>query len=142
MRVGYLRSVLVAVVAAAAIVVTPSAAVAAAVERAVRCSPGPSGNACVRLYTDAGEIWAVGATDPYTGHHIRLDWVALYIDYDLDGVYNLYGYKSGVDSWSYQRIASPHAVLVCPRDYMAKMQYLVDGSRSYQLSAVWQLRSC
>jgi len=138
-----LRTVVVAViVAAATVVITPSAAHAAAVERGVNCGPGPSGNACVRLYTDAGEIWTVGATDPAPGHRIRLSWVALYIDSNFDGYYTLFGSKAGVDSASYQRIASPHAYLACPRSYWGEMQYVVDGSRTYNRAVRWDIINC
>ena len=139
----YLRTAVVAaVVAAAAVVTTPSAAYAAAVERGVHCGPGPSGNACVRLYTDAGQIWTVGATDPAAGHRIRLNWVALYIDPGFDGSYALFGSRAGVDSASYQRIATPHATLACPRSYWGEMQYTVDGSRTYNRAVRWDIISC
>jgi hypothetical protein len=134
--------VVAAIVAATAVLITPSAAQAAPVERAVNCGPGPSGNACVRLYTDAGEIWTVGATDPNPGHRIRLSWVALYVDPGFDGYYTLVGSRAGVDSAAYQRIASPHGTLVCPRSYWGQMRYVVDGSRTYDRAVRWDIISC
>jgi hypothetical protein len=85
----------------------PQPAHAAFKQATAMCWPGPSGNACARVFYDAStRTWrAHGAVDPAPGKWIDLleVWLWECVDPDCHDTWNLYGVEVHSSIWGYQR---------------------------------------
>lgn len=132
-----LAAVLVALGAATLMTVSASPAHAAFVQATYQCWPGPSGNACARLYYDAStRAWrAYGAVDPNSGKSIVLRRVALIQCSTPSGGCNLISatYGSGPGS-VYQRLTTDGRGPACY--WYADIEYSVGGSNYLRASPI------